>query len=359
MARVETEGQLKRIVPIFMVGILIIAAIAVLGFASPALQKHESLNLRIHGDSCTGLLTYTAELSDLENEQVAFYINDQFVERLKTDQNGRVTSNVDVQPEWCNQSVIVRAVYDGSYLHAPATTSSSIIISQQIATQAMPSREQICPEGSVRYQNNCMTAEEKTMSLIKELQQSVVKVEQPAESGSGVVLKQTGSETYILTNFHVLETSKKVSDIVIITEDGERVKATAVHHAPKNMDLAIVVIPGTHGKVAQIDTKNDYAQGKNVMVLGSPHGLQHSVNTGIVSNFMQKRTDAGYWYNAVQHDAAMNAGNSGGGLFLQSTGELIGINTFKMKDTEGINFAIDIQEFLKLGDYRQWQEFQP
>ena len=80
------------------------------------------------------------------------------------------------------------------------------------------------------------------------------------------------------------------------------------------------------------------------MAIGSPLGLDNSVTAGIISAVNRDVTDSdGNKYTAIQTDAAINSGNSGGAL-VNSKGQVIGVNTLKLSGTgvEGVGFAIPI-----------------
>ena len=211
----------------------------------------------------------------------------------------------------------------------------------------------VCTSGLVCYNNSCVTEEERTTSLVEKLENSVVLVEHFIAMGSGVILKHTGNQTIIITNKHVIEDAPS-SGVRIITNKEENITVSQILLGPEKMDLAILKINGTYGIPATI--ASNYSKGQGVLALGSPLGLQGSVSEGIVSNIVDYETDTGYGYTTVQTDAAVNPGNSGGGLFLKKTGELIGINTFILSDTEGLNFAIDITEYLASHSYEKWEE---
>ena len=79
------------------------------------------------------------------------------------------------------------------------------------------------------------------------------------------------------------------------------------------------------------------------MAVGNPLGMDYSVTTGVVSAIEREVQSDGNVYSAIQTDAAINSGNSGGAL-VNSAGEVIGINTLKLAGTgiEGVGFAIPI-----------------
>ena len=87
------------------------------------------------------------------------------------------------------------------------------------------------------------------------------------------------------------------------------------------------------------------------MAIGNPLGMDYSVTCGIVSAVNREVTVDGRSYNAIQTDAAINSGNSGGAL-VNSKGEVVGINTLKLAGSgiEGIGFAIPISSTTSIID---------
>jgi hypothetical protein len=91
--------------------------------------------------------------------------------------------------------------------------------------------------------------------------------------------------------------------------------------------------------VAAVRSSSAVAIGEKVYTIGSPKGLDRTLGEGLVSGF---RVHAGR--RVVQTSAPISGGSSGGGLF-DSAGNLIGVTSFKEKDSENLNFAIAIEEF--------------
>ena len=115
-------------------------------------------------------------------------------------------------------------------------------------------------------------------------------------------------------------------------------------------DLAIIKIEATGLTAAELGDSDSVQVGEFVMAVGSPLGLSSSVTTGIVSAVNRQVTDEdGNTYLALQTDAAINSGNSGGAL-VNSDGKVIGINTLKLSGTgvEGIGFAIPINSTIDI-----------
>ncbi len=145
--------------------------------------------------------------------------------------------------------------------------------------------------------------------------------------GSGFVYKENGQ---IITNFHVIDGaySAKVS-IAGKQYDVEQIIAYDI-----NIDIAILKI-NKIGLTALPVCDKDVNTGSTVYALGSSQGLTATLSNGIVTH--ADRISDGVEY--VQHNAAISSGNSGGPL-LNEYGEVIGINTFTLKDSQNLNFAI-------------------
>jgi len=158
--------------------------------------------------------------------------------------------------------------------------------------------------------------------------------------GTGFFVDESG---YILTNHHV---AGEAASITVVMEDGSRLAAHRVW-SDQVLDLAVVkcdeggpFTPVTLGSVEQVKV------GDPVAAVGTPLDLsfQHTVTAGIVSGMnrtLQVPTSAGLSFleELIQTDASINPGNSGGPL-VTLEGKVIGINTVKVEDAEGMGFAI-------------------
>lgn len=115
-------------------------------------------------------------------------------------------------------------------------------------------------------------------------------------------------------------------------------------------DLAVIKIDAVDLVSANLGNSDTVKIGEFVLAVGNPLGMQSSVTSGIISAVNRSVTSVdGTEYVAIQTDAAINAGNSGGAL-VNSKGEVIGINTLKLSGTgvEGIGFAIPINDTLDI-----------
>ena len=165
----------------------------------------------------------------------------------------------------------------------------------------------------------------------------IVTVKTGNSIGTGFVINQTKNKTYFLTNLHVV---KGQDDIEILWADRNKTMAYII--ADANIigmnsqkkyvdDLAILEMEGIKGEVINF-SKKPIAVGDDVFAIGTPKGLDFSLTRGIISAIRENG-------EIIQTDVALNTGNSGGPL-LDKYGCVIGINTFDIKNTEGLNFAI-------------------
>lgn len=186
--------------------------------------------------------------------------------------------------------------------------------------------------------------------------------------GSGVILTADGR---ILTNAHVVQGAQTVT---VTTSDGKKYQARVVGSDTKS-DIAVLQAQGASGlTAATLGDSSKLAVGQQVIAIGSPGGLQNTVTTGIVSALNRPLSDvggdgeqrnspfsqqtsnvtSGPSYTAIQTDASINQGNSGGAL-VDSQGRVIGINSAiyspgGSSGSVGIGFAIPINDAKKIVD---------
>lgn len=170
------------------------------------------------------------------------------------------------------------------------------------------------------------------------------------EAGSGVVIRHRG-RLYVVTNYHVIESSSK-SDIRIQI-DGELMQPTALRHDPET-DLSVMFLERTDLPSARLGNSDAIEIGDFVVAIGSPFGLSHSVSYGIVSAKQRSDLELGpngvRYQNFFQTDAAINPGNSGGPL-INMKGEVVAINTAIASNSggsDGIGFSIPIKMAMRV-----------
>ena len=174
------------------------------------------------------------------------------------------------------------------------------------------------------------SAGEDFSGIIENSIKSVVIIKTNLGQGTGFIID---SEGYIVTNYHVME---NVVSAGIYTYDSEMHKVNLIGYN-SNLDIALLKIPGDYDSLELADS-DDIQIGEKVIAIGNPLGLQFSVSGGIVSNIHQIGPTGIKAY--IQTDAALNPGNSGGPL-INKQGKVIGINNFKIKETEGLGFALE------------------
>jgi S1-C subfamily serine protease len=160
-------------------------------------------------------------------------------------------------------------------------------------------------------------------------------------AGSGFVIDADG---HILTNYHVVQGAETIE---VTLGDQSRYKAKYIGADTRN-DIALIQIDPKGRKITALplgDSRN-LLVGQRVLAIGNPFGFQSTLTTGVVSSLGRtvQTSENTFIDEAIQTDAAINRGNSGGPL-LNSRGEVIGINSAiyaPTGTTAGIGFAIPI-----------------
>ncbi len=164
-------------------------------------------------------------------------------------------------------------------------------------------------------------------------------------AGSGVILTEDG---YIVTNAHVIldENLENVADSVTVRlTDGTEYPAK-VEQYDADEDIAVLKIEAAGLTPASCGDSDKLVVGEELIIVGNPLGeLGGSVSNGIVSATEREIQVGGVTMHLIQTNAAVNPGNSGGGMF-NMKGELVGIVNAKSSGTgiEGLGFAIPINQ---------------
>ncbi|MBQ8546468.1 MAG: trypsin-like peptidase domain-containing protein [Clostridia bacterium] len=204
------------------------------------------------------------------------------------------------------------------------------------------------------------------VSVIARIKDSVVEIKTTAGSGSGVIVGKFDDSNnekgyYIITNSHVIEgaSTNMYAPATITLTDGTEYKSTLCGFDTKS-DIAVLKIKETERELTCAVWANEESElmvGEEVIVIGNPLGeLGGTVTNGYLSALDREITVGGVKMNLLQTDAAVNPGNSGGGLFNRN-GELIGIVNAKIadEDVEGIGFAIPYKDAIKV--YNDLKDF--
>jgi S1-C subfamily serine protease len=167
----------------------------------------------------------------------------------------------------------------------------------------------------------------------------------PQGAGSGFVWDKEG---HIVTNYHVVQGG----DAFLVTfDDQTQVQAKLVGTDP-NKDIAVLQIAEKREKCKPIEvgSSDKLLVGQQVLAIGNPFGLDHSLTKGIISALGRVVQGIGgvTIHDMIQTDAAINPGNSGGPL-LDSSGHVIGMNTMiysRSGSSAGVGFAVPVS-FIK------------
>ena len=255
----------------------------------------------------------------------------------KLDQERAVESTVEarLKEEKTSQA---RAQAQSASTELPGTTYTPLPQPTNTPTLAPTHTPRTLPTATVTPASPLIPVHTPTptiQSMVRETRPSVVYIETNLGTGSGFIYQQgfpnpgDDKSGLVITNFHVVENE----DWINVTVKDSNVYRGSILGADIENDLAIVKI--CCGDFSPLKF-GDSAVGDRVIAMGYPLGINDraSITTGIVSAI---RHDNGQW--VVQTDAAINPGNSGGPL-LSIAGQVIGVNTYKLQDTEGMGFAV-------------------
>ena len=239
---------------------------------------------------------------------------------------------------------------------APGPSPSPAVAQAPTQTQTTPTPPPaVNGAGPVAAQASIGSATEElpTVDVVKILTPSVVQIvtevlsmglfNQPTPSrgvGTGVILDGEGR---ILTNNHVIAGAQSIT---VTLNNGESYPASIVGRDP-NTDLAVIRIVADGLTPAALGSSSALEVGQDVIAIGHALGLQGgpTVSKGVVSALGRSiDSDQGNTIvDLIQTDASINPGNSGGAL-ANHRAEVVGINTAIIQGTQGIGFAINIDD---------------
>lgn len=147
--------------------------------------------------------------------------------------------------------------------------------------------------------------------------------------GSGVVIRPR----VVVSNCHVIKSATTVH----VGASEHRLRASVLHADP-DRDLCSLSVPSLNAPAAQMGDSGGLAVGSKVYAIGAPRGLTLTLTDGLLS---AKRG------GLLQVSAPVSPGSSGGGLF-NARGELVGITTLHLKDSQQLNFAVPVSWVLAL-----------
>lgn len=231
--------------------------------------------------------------------------------------------------------------------------STNVVKTSSSTTSNVSAVAQNCMPSIVSITNDSVSDVQNYFSMYGNNSRSNPFTQQESTSvGSGVIINKKNGEIDILTNYHVIEGA---TTLTCTLADNTNVEAT-VKGVDADRDLAVISIKTSDLSedtlkqiaIATIGDSDKLQVGEQVVAIGNALGYGQSVTTGIVSatnRSVSTSSDTDKSQSYIQTDAAINPGNSGGAL-LNMSGELIGINSAKLSDTnvEGMGYAIAISD---------------
>ncbi len=148
--------------------------------------------------------------------------------------------------------------------------------------------------------------------------------------GSGFIVREDGA---VVTNYHVVSTATE-----IIAKIGEKIRnVEGVLYVDPENDVAIIKLEGKEYRKVKMGDPGKLRVGEKVYVIGSPQGLENTISEGILSGIREIDPER----KILQMTAAISPGSSGGPVF-NTRGEVVGIATLILAETQNLNFAMPV-----------------
>jgi len=303
------------------------------------------------------------------NDPYMVYSTPQLIEEIKPKKKRRIFGVFKLTASAVAFGLIAGVVFQGYYLatspKSSDTTEEDSILQISEVIQDAGSKDTIIPTGT--SSDSIVTD---VSDVVANVMPSIVAInstgtvtqndffgreydEQMQGSGSGIIIGQNGSEILIVTNNHVIEGSTSRE---IVFDDGTTASAI-VKGAESNADLAILSVnlsdlskeTAESIKVATLGNSDELKAGEMAIAIGNALGYGQSVTVGYISAVNREVTIENQTMTLLQTDAAINPGNSGGAL-INSSGQVIGINSVKFasEEVEGMGYAIPITNAIPL-----------
>ena len=166
-------------------------------------------------------------------------------------------------------------------------------------------------------------------SVVSRTKAAVVVIETDRGLGSGFVVRPNGT---IVTNHHVVAGGSQIS---VSFSSGEKYQKAFVLAEDEDRDLAILRVEGSDLPALPFASTADLDIGTEVLLIGAPEGLSHTVSTGVISAIRLLKNGT----KVIQTTAPASPGSSGGPL-LSREGRVIGVMTFQFSEGQNLNFAV-------------------
>ncbi len=179
-------------------------------------------------------------------------------------------------------------------------------------------------------------------------------------TGSGAVIQSDATKSYVITNNHVISNAVSSGTVKVELQNGEKITAT-IRGRDIAYDLAVLQISKGNLPVMEIGDSSKVVIGDLSIAVGSPLGLSGTVTSGIISALNRpvttgNTTSTESYIDAIQTDAAVNPGNSGGPL-VNGQGQMVGVNSAiaSLADSAtgqagsiGLGFSIPVNQAMRV-----------
>ena len=165
-----------------------------------------------------------------------------------------------------------------------------------------------------------------TQTILQTYVNNIIQINTPYGSGSGFII-----DDLIITNSHVVS---GLREVLISAKKLKRQKANVIYD-DQVLDLAFIALPKIEIDIPLLLSSEPVHDGDIAIAIGHPYGLNYTATEGIVSKADRLEGELEY----LQIDAAINPGNSGGPV-LNINGQVIGVNTFILTNTQNLGFAL-------------------
>ncbi|MBE7067680.1 MAG: serine protease [Clostridiales bacterium] len=283
----------------------------------------------------TGIKTYTCDVcGDYYTEEIAQRPAHSYTSEVTKEATCTEKGITTYTCKYCEDTYTEEIAKSSTHSYSSTITREATCTETGIKTHTCS----LCGDS---YQENFSFAELPATDIFENSKNSIGEIITYDKSGGELALG-TGftysADGKILTNYHVIEDAYSAK----ITINGQSYTVQSVLAYDKTIDLAVLKINATGLPVLKICTKI-HPVGKAIYAFGSSKGLTATFSQGIIT-YADREMDGVHY---VQHDAAISSGNSGGPLINQY-GEIIGINTMTIRDSQNLNFAISVTELSNL-----------
>ncbi|MBR5437313.1 MAG: trypsin-like peptidase domain-containing protein, partial [Clostridia bacterium] len=233
-------------------------------------------------------------------------------------------------------AVMLISLKDGANDSFPSNTEVSGDVAAPTTADSVYATTQ---PGAIDQYNSVIVAEKARPSVVGVMTYSQGQL---AGEGSGVLWKEEGGYTYIITCAHVINEKGVTYGIMVIDGSSYKTYEAELVAADTRTDIGVLKVEATGLPLAEIGNSATLKIGEPIYAIGNPGGSEFfgSVTDGIVSS-IDRSISSTYKMTVIQHSAAINPGNSGGAL-VNIAGQIVGINSSKISatDYEGMGFAV-------------------